>query len=191
MATSKKVEDDDQRKLIGALKKRWTSGGTNIVKKWAKWPDAIKHHKPVLILALPHSSGTKREEIGLEISGDVLKSRYIDESYVRAEPDRPPLVILLGCDTAKAGDIKAYMSHVAYFRQATAPVILGTFASVEAKDSATCATKLIEHLVSVVGKEPGRFGTVLLDTKRDAVASGLIMALGLAGFGDADWQLTT
>jgi hypothetical protein len=47
----------------------------------------------------------------------------------------------------------------------------------------------VKHLVLVVDSNPGRFGTVLLQTKREAVASGLIMALGLVGFGDADWQI--
>jgi hypothetical protein len=160
------------------------------VKKWAKWPDVIDEIKPVLILTLPHSTGAD-DRIGLEISGDVLQSRFISDTYIRAKPDRkPPLVVLLGCDTAAAYDPKAYTSHVTYFRQASAPVVLGTLASVEPTDSATFATTLVKHLVSVIDKNPGRFGTVLLETKREAVASGLIMALGLVGFGDADWQIT-
>ncbi len=189
VAASEKVLAAEQRKLTSALKRGWKSGPISIVKKWAKWPDVIDKTKPALILALPHSTGAGNR-IGLEISGDILQSRYIIDTYIRANPDRkPPLVVLLGCDMAAAYDPKAYASHVAYFRQASAPVILGTLASVEPSDSANCATTLVKHLVLVVDSNPGRFGTVLLQTKREAVASGLIMALGLVGFGDADWQI--
>ncbi len=189
VAASEQVKAPDQRRLTSALKRGWKSGPISIVKQWAKWPGVIDQAKPVLILTLPHSTGAD-DRIGLEISGDVLQSRFIIDTYIRAAPDKkPPLVVLLGCDTAGAYDPKAYASHVAYFREASAPVILGTLASVEPKDSANCATLLVKHLVSVIDKKPGRFGTVLLETKREAVASGLIMALGLVGFGDADWQI--
>jgi hypothetical protein len=40
-----------------------------------------------------------------------------------------------------------------------------------------------------VNSEPARFGEVLRAAKRQAMSKGLLMVLGLIGFGDADWQL--
>jgi hypothetical protein len=189
LAVSENVPPLQRRKLTQGLKRSWSAGAVNVVTKWAEWPTTVQTKKPVLLLALPHSIGSG-DGISLEISGDTLPSRFIIDSYVRAPPElKPPLVVLLGCDTAAARSPREFISHVTYFRQASAPVILGTLATVDGTDAATCATKLIEHLVAVIGNTPVRFGTVLLQTKREAVASGLVMALGLVGFGDADWQL--
>lgn len=191
VAASRKVPAAEQRKLTSTLKSKWTRGGINPVTQWVDWPPTVQAHAPVLVLALPHSIG-KDADLGLEIGGTELRLRYLDDTYVRAKPDlKPPLLILLGCDTAAAGDAKAYARHVAFFRQATAPVILGTLASVDATDAARVATKLIEHLTTALAGGPVRFGSVLRATKREAVAGGLIIALGLVGFGDADWKLRT
>ena len=190
LAASKNVPSKARKKLEASVVKGWkTSGGVNSVDKWAQWKKTVNTKKPTLLVALPHSSGVDAE-ISLEISGDTLESRFIDEDYLRPAKDRPPpLVLLMGCDVAGTGDARTYTSHVAQFRRGGAPVILGTLAVIEGGDAATAAGVIVEQLVTVVKREPARFGEVLRAAKRQAMTKGLLMVLGLVGFGDADWQL--
>ena len=68
-------------------------------------------------------------------------------------------------------------------------MILGTLAIIEGSDAATAVGVIVEQLVKVVSRKPDRFGEVLREAKREAMKKGLLMVLGLVGFGDADWQL--
>jgi len=143
----------------------------------------------LLLLALPHAAGTGAS-ISLEISGDVLKSIFIDESYVRGDlRGPPPIVLLLGCDVANVAYTDAYARHIAVFRQAKAALVLGTVATVLGRDAAKVAGALIEQLADAAKKSSDRFGEVLRQAKREAVAASLMTALCLVAFGDADWRL--
>lgn len=129
-------------------------------------------------------------QISLEINGDVLKSIHIDESYVRPDGDRPPpIAILLGCDTTNVAYGDAYARHIAVFRRANAAIVLGTVATVLGSDAAKMAARLVTHLAQTARSKPGRFGEVLRQAKREAVADSLMIGLCLVAFGDADWQL--
>lgn len=190
LAASKNVPARARKSLEASVAKSWKkSGALNAVKEWKQWRTTVKAKRPTLLVLLPHSGGVNTE-ISLEISGDPLETKFIDKHYLRPATDRPPpLVLLLGCDVAGAGDAKIYNSHVAHFRRNGAPVILGTLAVIEGGDAATAASMIVEQLVSIVSSKPARFGEVLRAAKRQAMTKGLLMVLGLVGFGDADWQL--
>lgn len=188
LAASEQVSTGDRSGLEKDMKLTWKDVVS--VKTWKDWRSAVKSKKPVLLLALPHADGTGAD-ISLEISGNVLKSIFIDGSYVRGDSAKPPPVaLLLGCDTTNVAYTDAYARHVAVFRQADAALVLGTVATVLAADAAIVAGKIIKGLTNNVKKSPERFGEVLRQVKCEAVAESLMMAMCLVAFGDADWRLT-
>ncbi|MGD9536823.1 MAG: hypothetical protein AB7P52_07120 [Alphaproteobacteria bacterium] len=187
LAASEQVPKADRASLAKGVGKAW--GKVTTANSWADWKKGVQAAKPVLLVALPHAGGSGAE-ISLEIGGDVLESLYIDQDYVRPDPERPPPVaILLGCDTANVAYTDAYARHVAVFRQADAALVLGTVATVLGADAAKMAARLVAHLSKAVRGKPGRFGEVLREAKRLAVADSLMIALCLVAFGDADWQI--
>ncbi|MDP2171424.1 MAG: hypothetical protein Q8J96_13485 [Rhodocyclaceae bacterium] len=188
VAASKQVPAAARADLEKAMKASW-GGEVVSVKKWEQWVTAVHEKRPVMLLALPHTAGSGAH-ISLEISGKTLKSAFIDQSYVKAGPaDHGPLVILFGCDTANVADTEAYTRHVTVFRQADAALVLGTVGTVLGEDAAKVAAKIVEQLVATSTNSTERFGEVLRQVKRDAVADSLMLAMCLVAFGDADWRL--
>jgi hypothetical protein len=175
-------------KLLEDVKATWRQPIKTAL-TWAQWKDVVGTTPPALIVALPHAGGTGAD-ISLEIRGDVIKSRFINEKYVWPDPNKPPpIALLLGCDVVNAAYTDAYARHIAVFRDANAALVLGTVATVFGKDGAEMAGRLVDHLVKAVKAKPGRFGEVLRQAKRDAIADSLMIALCLVAFGDADWRL--
>jgi hypothetical protein len=187
LATSKEVPPSSRIELQKCIKKSW-QGKVHPVSKWTDWQATVRSQKPVLLLALPHAAATGTR-IKLEISGDEIESLRIDESYVLSNPKTPPIVFLLGCDVANVALTEAYVSNIAIFRDAKAAIVLGTIATVLGKDAAKVAAKLVVRLAKTARSSVQRFGEVLRQTKRDAVAESLMVALCLLGFGDADWYI--
>ena len=189
MATSARVPPKNQKALRTSIEKHWTTGTVSVAKKWADWTDLIVKQKPVLVVALPHSDGDEND-ISLEINNDTLETRFIDQTYLTAGPPQPaPLLLLMGCDVVGAGNAQADRRHIAQFRSYGARVILGTLAMVDGADAAAAAELIVERFAAAVKAKPTRLGEVLRDIKRAAMADGLLMTLGLMGFGDADWEL--
>lgn len=187
LAASEQVPPTESKALATYMKKIW-KGSVSVV-TWKAWRATVKKNRPVLFLALPHADGAGAQ-ISLEISGDTLESRFIDQSYVRPDQKKPaPVVLLLGCDTANVAFSDAYARHIAVFRQADAALVLGTVATVFGADAAKVAMKLVERIVDTAKKSAERFGEVLRQVKREAVAEGQLTALCLVAFGDADWRL--
>jgi hypothetical protein len=188
LGLSNQVTAPDDANLMAAVTKVRKSGVVT-AKTWVDWTKAIAKSKPTLLVALPHAEGTGAN-ITLEIGGDTIQSRRIDESYVRAESAPPPLTILFGCDTTNTADTESYLHHVGVFRQADAALVLGTVATVFAPHASTVTGELLKRLEKAA-KAPRRFGEVLRDTKRAAVKDGMMMALCLVAFGDADWKIVS
>jgi chaperonin GroEL len=187
LAASKQVPSISKTQLQKSMQKSW-QGTVTTVSKWTDWQAAVRANKPVLLLALPHADGTGRK-ISLEISGDVIQSIFIDPSYVCSSSTTPPIVLLLGCDVANVASTEAYARNIAIFRQANAAIVLGTVATVLGADAASVAAKLVMKLASTAKNSSVRFGEILRQTKREAVAESVMMAMCLVAFGDADWYL--
>jgi hypothetical protein len=101
----------------------------------------------------------------------------------------PPIVLLLGCDTASVADKDAYTSNIAVFRQAGSAIVIATTAAlVWGSDAARVAGEIMETLGSVITHSPNCFGEILLEAKRRSVRDSQLMAMSLAAFGDADWK---
>jgi hypothetical protein len=155
-------------------------------KDWKQWAELVRDFKPHVLIALPHTDGNGFKAT-LEIGGMSIKSIEIEKGYVRAEGDDTyPLVVLLGCDTT--GTALEYGSPVADFRRKGAAVVIGTIAMVLGEH----ATKVAEMLVNGLAQDSEkleRLGEVIRSVKRKALLEGLLMALCVVAFGDADWKL--
>lgn len=187
VAASRQVPASSRGQLAKAVESAW-HGDVAAVRNWRDWKSTVQAKNPVLFVTLPHADGTGAN-ISLEISGDVMKSIQIDQTYVCSNQKRPPIVLLLGCDVANTANPEAYARHIAVFRQARAALVLGTVATVLGADGAKVAAQLVTRLSDTAKKSTERFGDVLLQVKREAVADSLMVAMCLVAFGDADWYL--
>lgn len=186
VAASTKVDHDKLAPVLSACFDRLGSPAHE-VKDWIEWAQSVKDFKPRVLLALPHTDGNGAMAT-LEIGGSKpIKSIQIKRDHVHAEGDDTcPLVALLGCDTT--GTALEYGSPVADFRRKGAAVVIGTIATVFGEH----ATKVAEILVKGLAQESeklDRLGEVIRSMKRKALLEGLLMALCVVAFGDADWKL--
>jgi hypothetical protein len=187
LAASEQVSAASLSELKKKLAAKW-KGELAEVTDWNEWPATVKKSRPTLLVILPHAEGTGNN-IALEISGKTQQSVYITPAYVCGQDDMHPIVLLLGCDTTGTSSADAYTSNLSIFRQANAAIVLGTVATVFGNDVAEVAGTLIEILAEAVQNSSECFGEVLLQAKREAIASSKMVALCMVAFGDADWRL--
>ena len=118
--------------------------------------------------------------------------------YVRPSGEAPPIVFLLGCDTASTA--QQFSTHVGYFRRAGAAIIVSTVATVLGEHAVKVGTAIATKMLAAAkadhsdqalnhSDENYQFGEVLRDAKRQALLDSLPMALCVVAFGDADWRL--
>ncbi|HZN13472.1 MAG TPA: hypothetical protein VFB78_04335 [Acidimicrobiales bacterium] len=158
---------------------------------WAEWTQAVATGHPTLLVLLSHTvEEESTHQAGLAIGADdALYCAYLDEQHVAAEGSSPPIVLLLGCDTA-LNDVQ-YENFVNAFHRKGAAMIVGTTATVLGYHAAAVAAALVGALhAAVVDDQVGStFGDVLRAARRELVGKGYAMALALTAYGDADWRL--
>lgn len=153
---------------------------------WASWESLVKEQNPRLILCLAHVDDRTINH-RLEINNHYLESAGIDREHVAPAPDgKPPLILLLGCDTANAG--RDYSQHVINFRAVGAAIVVTTKCVVDANQAADAALILASELFENRGKIT--LGECMRDFRRKALADNLLLALGVVAYGDADWHIT-
>ncbi len=185
-ASSQKVKAVENKTVITTFKKLFKEAPIE-VKTWADWEEKVSQNKPSLIVALPHTeyNGTTAS---LEISNNTIKSIQVRPSHLRpTETDMPPMVALLGCDTTGSG--QEYSSFIWRFKNNGASIVFGTMATVLGSHAAKSACMLLKGIASKKAKQ-NRIGEIMRQMKRDAIKSGLIMALSIVTFGDADWKIS-
>jgi hypothetical protein len=153
---------------------------------WENWAELVQQYEPHVLIALTHTDGDGIEAT-LEIGGNAIKSNQIKEKHVRSKGAKGyPLVALLGCDTT--GTALEYGSHVRWFRRKGAAVVVGTVATVFGEHAAKMAEMFIKGLRQH-DTTPQCLGEVIRSIKRRALLDGLLMALCIVAYGDADWKL--
>lgn len=212
---STEVKPEEVTALVARLL-RDLPRGLALVKDWDEWMAAIGKHKPALLVAFPHNEG-REEDVLLEIGGGALYTLDLPTDYVRADPNATPVVFLLGCDVA--GTAQDFSSHVRYFRQAGAAVVVSTIATVFGPHAVRVGEAILEGLLQATavagatdaaagpgsagaagagaaaaaspGAQPpvARIGEALRDARRAALLESLPMAMCVVAFGDADWRL--
>lgn len=182
LAHSQEVSDEDVEPLLRLLNDA-VGGAAGVARDWNEWRQQVLAG-PGLLLAFPHNEGSK-QNVRLEIGGSFLPTLRLPPDYVRAQGAGPPLVFLLGCDTA--GTAEDYANHVRYFRQAGAAAVVSTIATVFGPHAVTVGEKIVKKLLTAEGGE--LLGEIMRDAKREALRESVPMALCVVAFGDADWRL--
>jgi hypothetical protein len=150
---------------------------------WDAWEAQLAGQDTQLLVLLPHTDYKKRT---LEIAASMLERGRIEPRYVTGERDVDPIVILFGCRTT--GTRGSPGGFAASFLEEGACAVFHSAADLRNVH----ATELARRLAAVLtqpGHRPRMLSDALLEFRRAAVRDGLVPALGIAAFGDADWRI--
>lgn len=182
LGASEKVRTRD---VSAASKALGATGGKALepLAGWTEWEGAIKAVNPDLLVLMPH---TDPKADTLEIAGRTLVGGRIEPRYVVAAADLHPVVLLFGCDTGGFTDNPA--GYAARFMRAKAGVVFSTLTMVKGSQASAMSTGLAGTLMAV-GRTPLPMGEVLRDFRRESLRGGLLAALSVTAYGDADWKV--
>ena len=198
-AASEHVNDAEPTELVRVRKalEKLTNEQVDGVDTWHDWAGQVKVKGPHLLLLLSHTELNAPGGAALEIAKKGGPERrvvgQITTAYVNVNRDRPgPIVMLLGCTTAVP--LSNFQSFVVQFSNMGASLVVGTIAPVLGRHAGRAAEAIVEQLqaVSAAPRRSRRsmtFGEALLDIRRRLLANGILMAMCLAAYGDADWRL--
>ena len=181
----------DSTGLVEAALAEVTGNHSTRARTWLEWVRAAGRDAPSLLVILAHSArDAATGTTSLEIEADERRDpSEINRRFLGPDTDGfvPPLVFLLGCDTA-VSDLQ-YQTFVTRFRQTGAALVVGTIATVAGAHAAGVAAELARGLRGVDPSTSPAFGDVLRQVRRRLLADGEVMALCLTAYGDADWRL--
>jgi hypothetical protein len=186
-AASNRVQEGQIEELLGTLADV-TDQRVEHVHDWDTWRTAIQNRGPSLLVLVPHTLKDDHDIPTLEIGEEQqLPEDQITASYVHATRDyRPPIVLLLGCETA-VPDVP-FQGFSVPFRIHGAAIVLSTLTPVLGRHAVPVAQMLLGELKRAA-RASGTFGDALLGLRRRALAAGIPMVLSLVAYGDADWRL--
>jgi hypothetical protein len=156
------------------------------VSDWSAWARTVASAPaPTLLLLLPHTLyDAKHRTPGLEIGHGSV--RYVNFEDCLPPHPAPALVVLLGCETATAGEV-SYEQFPAMLRVAGARVVIATLTEVLGRHAAPIAGRLVEEIYRLCAVDGHGMGEVMMLLRRRLIAEGMLPVLALATFGDADW----
>ena len=190
------VDKADADSVTAALRAALVDGAF-AVRGWPSWVSRIAHRRPSLLVLLAHTDVDKAGLTVLQIAKNANQSSgrfgsmFVRSDRAQGAPREPgPIVLLLGCDTARAWN--EYQSFVVLFKHHGAEIVVGTIATVAAKHAANVACRLVGQLAA--GKPPRGgapapslpFGDLLLQARQSLLAEGEVMSLALTSYGDSD-----
>jgi hypothetical protein len=149
---------------------------------WEDWETALAGADTQLLVLLPH---TDYAGPSLEISNSKLVRGRIEKRHVTGDRDVEPVVVLFGCRTAgNRGDPGGFASR---FMMKDAAIVFHSLADLKAGHAAQMAEQLVTLLRSQ--RDHTAVSELLTLFRRRAVHGGLLAALAIAAYGDADWRL--
>ncbi len=179
-AAASQVPAAAQAKVVAAL-----AVGDAHPDTWDAWQAALAGKAFDLLVLLPHTDFSLPSLfIGSQVE---LRRGQIEAPFVTGgHPDLKPMVVLFGCETAGTGKDPA-----------------GFAMRFMTKGAAVVFTSLTKLLGSHAAELAERLGVLLLDDTRakmplaelltrfrqEAVRSGLVAALAVGAYGDADWRV--
>lgn len=188
-AASDNVPEDLVDSTFAALKSAVTS--CDDARTWDQWATCVKEKSPSLLVSMPHNALDPILEIStLEIgNGDELRAGEVLPKFVCNELSAVrPIVLLLGCQTALGGP-QPFHTFVGEFRHNGAAIVIGTLATVLGEHAAPVVQAIIRELKNPTVAGENTIGDVLLRIRRQMFSQGIVIALAVAAFGDADWAL--
>nr|NIV35269.1 hypothetical protein [Anaerolineae bacterium] len=186
-AASNRVQEAQIEELLETLADV-TDHRVERVPDWGTWRDAVQSRNPSILVLVPHTLEDVDSIPALEIGEEQqLPEDQITAGYVHAARDyRPPVVLLLGCETAEP-DVP-FQAFAVQFRIHGAAIVLSTLTPVLGRHAVPVAQMLVGELKRAA-RASGTFGDALLGLRRRALAAGIPMVLSLVAYGDADWRL--
>jgi hypothetical protein len=167
-------------------------GGAPVPATWPEWVKTLGAAATDVLVLMPHTDpDTTAMEIGPHPAGRrkpqadtaPLARWYIEAPYVTGGHDVNPLTVLLGCDTAGFVDDPA--GYAGVFMQKGAGAVLATLTMINADHAPLLVASLAAALF-----DPGRrtqpMGELVTTLRTAGLRSGLVSALALTGYGDAD-----
>lgn len=183
------VVTDSSTRVLEALTLA-TAGHAGSADTWQGWMGAVTTSDPDLLLLLPHTDKDAANIETLEIGADAIGVDRLGPDYVRdKDATVAPIVILLGCSTALP--TMPFQSFVVKFRANGASVVIGTIATILGRHAAPAAEALIGAISDAAGSSTGgsMLGEIVRDARRAMLSKGVVLALALTAYGDADWRL--
>jgi hypothetical protein len=155
------------------------------VSLWDEWRTAAAAaDAPALMMLLPHTTySDSLRDFGLEIGTSDVAYYFKD---CLPSDEHPVIVVLLGCETARAGEL-SYEKFPGRFRIAGAEVVIATLTEVLGRHASPIASRLVSEIYRNCKHDACGMGEVMLGLRRNLLADGLLPVLALASFGDADW----
>lgn len=161
------------------------------VHDWEDWKARLTtfaSQDATLLFAIPHVDSVGGQP-AMELGKQRLLRSDVDASYVRGPlgGSPGPLTVLLGCETHLA-PIR-YQNFASAFRLFGAPVVMSTVATVLGRHAVPVALELLTQLQRWSQEEAGTVGDAMTTMRRNMVREGIVIALALTAYGDADWRI--
>lgn len=190
------VSPTEVDRLLSALE-GLTDNRLTHVRTWLDWVRRLRDDDPSVLVLLSHTELNGPDGVGLEIAakgGPELRALpSITARHVNPNGTDPgPVVMLLGCTTAVP--LESFQSFVVKFKDKGAALVVGTIAPVLGRHASRTAETLIDEFRRVA-QDPSApengvpVGDALREVRRNMLAKGILMAMSLAVYGDADWRL--
>jgi len=159
------------------------------VRDWDEWSRRVATQASRLLFIMPHVKQSDLPTLQIGKKSELLVVN-LDTKHVRIPADRdpPPVVVLLGCETAKAQF--PFGEPVGKFRRLGAAIVLCTGASILGQHAVPVALSLIKALrAACSAKESQSLGDVMRVVRRQMVLQGVPMVFTITAFGDSDWKI--
>lgn len=183
LAASSKVSAKDAAAALAAL-----AAGDPAARRaltWEDWTAGLAAADTDVLVLLPHADVPKAT---LEISKATLARGRIEARHVTGGRGVRPVVLLLGCDTAGSGEDPA--GFATRFLARDAAVVVASLTMLRAGHAARLAERLVIDLRTAASdRRRTPTGDLVTAFRRAAVADGLLAALAVAAYGDADWTI--
>jgi hypothetical protein len=173
--------------MVGKL----TGSSLKPVPTWKEWIDKVRTTGPSLMMMIVHTEETPDDDSipQMEIGkGSWLPAVEIEEEHVVQQDGKPPLVLLLGCETGVPD--RQFSNFVSRLRDKKAAIVVATGSKIHSIHAIPVAKSFVSHIREIAAKKDGAtFGEIMLAVRREMLADGIPMVLALNAFGDADWRL--
>lgn len=194
--------------LEDSLKKSLGKAFAGRAGDWNDW--CAKATGATLLVLLPHTekdpiSSAETMEIGNEslsldpaivfdyrklhlLSLENLRPEHLGHSRLAANETRPVAVFLIGCETGNPDH--EFKGFTASFRRQGAGVVVTTISKILGRHAVPVARRMIEAVKDHLETEgTAALGELMTQLRRELLAEGYVLVIGLTAYGDADWLL--
>ncbi len=171
-ATRARAKDPEaiDKAFLAAAQAAGGAASANEVTDWETWRKEIDTKAPRLLVLLPHTELQNKLQVMVIHEKEVALITDVRADFVAKQDGDGPIVILLGCSTAKQQGFQAFTTM---FRRAGALIVVGTLCKVLGRHSGPIAQRLIEKLhAASQAAAPTPVGDLMPLLRRELLAEG-------------------